>query len=493
MRRPSFGQIMAALFVIGKIHSTLSEMIPIYSEWTDNFARKTRKKLGLAKSFYDKIVGFLGTEEIMEGYLMSDHSIQDIPLWHFLYEKITPHQVFDIVGGEENIQLYRLTELDMISSANVREMETDVVVIKPFPRKPNCLKTTDHAPGLCPFSTVFGYYKERPFVFQLRCDDEDEDNNNRTIVDFLFDVEDKDLFNELSRDLKESISGNSPLKNWIVSCEGDDFDGVTFHFDEELCNKIRYEKYDFDINLYNDDVKNLLHRDISNFIKKQEKFCKDGFDGRRAYLLEGPPGTGKSDIIKTIASIVPQDYTTIILNEKNIHQLRLLKRLKFLFPALVIIEDIDLLVTSKSKWQELLNFLDGLNAPDRIITIMTSNNKNSLISAITNRPGRIDRTIYVGPGNKEQRIAQLKSLTKNAPLPDDVSIEALANITEGYSVAELRELVRRSIIYTTEDDDKISYEALTIVLAEFARQKEKSKVEMDPLPLLPETDECPDK
>lgn len=471
MKRPTLGQIMAGLLIFERVHSTICDFVPSYAEYADNLVNRLRRKLGLTQTLYDKIVSFLGTDNMMEGFVRTDHSILDGPMWIFLNKHCTVNKVIQLKNLSEPVQLYRSSDLEFVEVSNFYECDTETIKLRKFEDRPSCVeKIEDNGEGISPFLITMMYYHDRPFVIQIR-NSESEGEDESTIVDFLFNSEDRDLFQQLSRKLKKYISEHSPLKGWVVSCEVDDFGNLMFHFDQELCEQLRHKKYEFDIDLYSEDVKNLMQKDIANFIIKQESFCDRGYDGRRAYLLEGPPGTGKSDIIKSIISTLPKKYTIILLNERNIDELRVLKRMKFLFPALIVVEDIDLLVTSKSKWQILLNFLDGFHAPDRIMTVMTSNNKEGLISSITNRPGRIDRIIHIGPGSESQRIAQLESLTHQIRMPEDVSLLALAKKTDGYTVAQLRELIRRSMIYTDGTNDSISTESITTVLQEFDRQK----------------------
>lgn len=467
---------MAALLLVERVHSTLVDFMPSYSDLIRSLNKKIRRKIGAANTLYDKIVLFLGTDDIMEGSFKTDHKIQDGPLWTYMHDTFKPSKVYNVKANSESFDLLQISELEFIPVSSNTESDAASVIIKKFYDRPACVEKVDDTVGVCPFMLTMGHCNDRPFVFQIRQDE--DDGEDFTIVDFLFGANDKELFDQLAKKMKAYVREKSPLKNWVISCEDDDMGGVDFFFEEELCKKLRFKKYKFDPNLYNADVRNLIQKDIKNFIAKQDMFCKEGYDGRRAYLLEGPPGTGKSDIIKSIISILPSTYTTIILNDKNIYELRSLKRMKFLFPALVVIEDIDLLVGSRNKWQVLLNFLDGLHSPDRIITIMTSNNKGALISAITSRPGRIDRIVHVGAGDEEQRIAQLKSLTQGIDLPDSVKIEAIAKKTKDYTIAELREIIRRSLIYSNKSTNTIDVNELTTVLTEFERQKIENNTEL---------------
>lgn len=474
MKRPSLGQIMAAMLLLERIHSTLSEVVPSYAEITQNLSRKFRKKLGLSKTLYDKIIEYLETDDYIEDAFMTDHTIQEVTLWEFLQKNLKIVRVLNTLDADRDILLADLGEFEFIETNHITECEVDAISVRRPQISPQCVEEQKEIIGINPYLITMATYKDKPIVIQVRVEEENE--AEFTTLDVVYRSEDQSVFTPFFKSMKKYLRENSPLRGWVVSCEQEDLGGMTFCFEEELCKKLRASDYKFDLELYNEDIKNLISLDIKNFIQKQEQFCANGFDGRRAYLLEGPPGTGKSDIIRSIISVLPNNYTTLVLNDKNIYELRKLKRLKFLFPALVVIEDIDLLVTSKQKWQVLLNFLDGFHAPERIITVMTSNNKDILLSSITNRPGRVDRIIHVGPGSETQRRAQLESLLRGLSLPEKVSIDNLTMASEGYTIAELRELIRRSIIYSAESVN-ITEEAITTVISEFVRQKKQNENE----------------
>ena len=113
-------------------------------------------------------------------------------------------------------------------------------------------------------------------------------------------------------------------------------------------------------------------------------------------LLEG--NTGKTHTIRYLAANLPGD-TTLIITAEQIGLLGAYMNLaRLLQPAMVVIEDVDLIARDRSQLgpceepllNKLLNEMDGLKEDADILFVLTTNRPEQLESALTGRPGRID-------------------------------------------------------------------------------------------------------
>ncbi|KAL4994001.1 P-loop containing nucleoside triphosphate hydrolase protein [Aspergillus recurvatus] len=179
--------------------------------------------------------------------------------------------------------------------------------------------------------------------------------------------------------------------------------------------------------------KRRLIDDLDRFLdpEARKKYYRQGIPYRRGYLLAGPPGSGKSSLSLALAGFTKLDIYTILFSEKLDDN-----GLNTLFQALperciVLLEDFDVSGLQISRNAEpgsdrigksnlslscLLNVLDGVNAPEGRILILSTNHAENLDPALI-RPGRIDTTISFGYATPQS--AQELFLTFYMEIPKD--------------------------------------------------------------------------
>ncbi|KAL4948040.1 hypothetical protein BDW69DRAFT_101239 [Aspergillus filifer] len=154
------------------------------------------------------------------------------------------------------------------------------------------------------------------------------------------------------------------------------------------------------------EIKRELTEDLDDYLnpKTLTWYLERGIPYRRGYLLEGPPETGKSSMSFIIASYTKLPLFNLVLTPKmNDDYLRGLFR-NLPKRCIVLIEDVDVIglrLADKDKSSKqggvslagLLNVLDGVDAQEGRIVVMTTNHSNSLDDALK-RPGRIDRALH---------------------------------------------------------------------------------------------------
>ena len=142
-----------------------------------------------------------------------------------------------------------------------------------------------------------------------------------------------------------------------------------------------------------------LFADLDRFLKSRDLYRQRGIPWRRGYLLYGPPGTGKSSLIQAIASHYDRQLVSLSLTDMDDSAL-LRAWSEITATSIVALEDIDSVFSGRKPLGELsfsalLNTLDGAGAVEGSITILTTNHREQLDSALI-RPGRCDREFELG-------------------------------------------------------------------------------------------------
>ncbi len=146
---------------------------------------------------------------------------------------------------------------------------------------------------------------------------------------------------------------------------------------------------------------------------KVERLARLGLSARKGVLLYGPPGTGKTLVVRWLAGAL-KGFTKLIVTAEHYGLLsESLAIARALEPALVVLEDIDLVgghrdgpwAASGGILNTLLNEMDGFGPEVRVLFVLTTNRPEVLEPALAMRPGRVDQAIEVGlPGEAERRL-----------------------------------------------------------------------------------------
>jgi hypothetical protein len=206
----------------------------------------------------------------------------------------------------------------------------------------------------------------------------------------------------------------------------------------------------------------LVRDDFERFFAKRSWFKKNHLPFRRGYLLHGPPGNGKSSVVRAMLS--RHGLTAHTLRFFDSHKDD--SDLERLFddahrdrPSIVLLEDVDRVFpmagNSKSNFslQALLNCLDGIGSPEGIVVVATANEATNLDPAILKRPGRFDRVVYFpNPG----KALRLQFFRKFNPQLDVRALERPATESDGMSYAQLREVIILAAQYAFERDGDVN-------------------------------------
>jgi cell division protease FtsH len=210
----------------------------------------------------------------------------------------------------------------------------------------------------------------------------------------------------------------------------------------------------------------LVERNVLQFAAQRSRLFELHQSTKKGLLFHGPPGNGKTYTIRYLVGAL-KGHTTLLITGAQVAQLNEYMALaRLLQPALVVIEDIDLVakerVTRGTSCEEpllnqLLNEMDGLAADAEIIFLLTTNRPELLEEALAARPGRIDQTIKFDPPSEPERTRLARLYAAGVELEPQV-IDKIVSVTKGASAAFIKELMRRALQFHLArcDDVKIA-------------------------------------
>lgn len=205
----------------------------------------------------------------------------------------------------------------------------------------------------------------------------------------------------------------------------------------------------------------LLERNVIRFVEQRDRLHAAGLGLKKGLLFYGPPGTGKTHTIHFLASQLP-NHTTFLVTAEQVGLLpTYLQWARFLQPAIVVLEDVDLVARARNNMNspceevalnQLLNEMDGLREDARILFILTTNRPEQLEFALTSRPGRIDQAIEFPLPDADGRRRLIELYRGQLNLSAEV-VELLVAKTAGGSGAFIKELMRRTAQFVFERND----------------------------------------
>lgn len=199
---------------------------------------------------------------------------------------------------------------------------------------------------------------------------------------------------------------------------------------------------------------------IDCFFKNIPVYKELGFEvAKRAALLYGPAGTGKSTIISKVANKYLLDAKTAIIiwhtDKFEPYQVKdFIKSFDYIEgveKVILIVEDIGGAEIENARFKSdssLLSLLDNQEKTFKIpvFILATTNYPANFMGNLTNRPNRFDDKIEVGYPNKDQRKALLEFFLKDIPSQEALNL-ILSDQTSEFSAAHIREIIIRSKIY----------------------------------------------
>ncbi len=209
-----------------------------------------------------------------------------------------------------------------------------------------------------------------------------------------------------------------------------------------------------------------------------EVFETMDLNAAKGVLLYGPPGTGKTLLAKAVANEADSNFIPIkgpeLINkyvgesERGVREI--FSKARENAPSIVFFDEIDSIASERGRGHgdsqvtervvsQLLTELDGIEELEDVVVVAATNRPDMIDSALL-RPGRLDRHINVPAPDTDARRAIFEVHTRNKPLADNVDLDDLAELTEGYVGADIEAVCReaamaasRELIKTVDRDE----------------------------------------
>jgi len=232
-----------------------------------------------------------------------------------------------------------------------------------------------------------------------------------------------------------------------------------------------YVETDVDVTFENvagvDEAKREL-KEVVDFLKDPKSYGRLGAHVPKGILLVGPPGTGKTLLARAVAgeagvpffSISGSEFVEMFVGVGAARVRDLFEQARKAAPAIIFIDELDALGRARSSGvmgtndekeqtlNQLLTELDGFDTSSGIILLAATNRPEILDPALL-RAGRFDRQVLVDRPDKPGRKAILEVHIKKIKLDPDTDLDQIAQLTAGFSGADLATLVNEAALLAT--------------------------------------------
>jgi transitional endoplasmic reticulum ATPase len=242
------------------------------------------------------------------------------------------------------------------------------------------------------------------------------------------------------------------------------------------------------------DVKQMLTESVLWPLTYPDTFARLGVQPPRGVLLFGPPGCGKTFLVKAIAGTGKANVLSVkgaeLLNkwvgesERAVREL--FRRAREAAPTLVFLDEVDALAPTRGQSTDggttdrvvaaLLTEMDGVESL-RNVVVVGATNRPDLVDPALLRPGRLERLVFVPPPDGAARAEILRAVARGVPLASDVDLTALAESLDGFSAADCAALIREAALAAMRE----SLDAASVTAAHVASARKRLRPSLDPM------------
>ncbi|MFP5069593.1 AAA family ATPase [Pseudonocardia nantongensis] len=241
------------------------------------------------------------------------------------------------------------------------------------------------------------------------------------------------------------------------------------------------------------EVKRSLTEAVLWPLRHPDSFARLGVAAPRGVLLYGPPGGGKTFLLRALAgsgdlnvfAVKGAELLDKYVGESERAVRELFRRAAEAAPALIFLDEVDALAPRRGGSADagvadrvvaaLLTELDGAD-PLREVVVVGATNRPELIDPALLRPGRLERLVFVPPPDAGARADILRAAGRDVPLAGDVDLDAVAAELAGYSAADCAALLREAALTAMRE----SLDAGEVTAAHVATARAAVRPSLDP-------------